>query len=76
MGEYLPGELHDRLRELRDAHGIKSQDKLADLVGVTRSTYGRVENGQTTDGTHIPIWIKGRGIQDNSRDGCIFPSVG
>ncbi|MCR5430980.1 MAG: helix-turn-helix domain-containing protein [Lachnospiraceae bacterium] len=47
MGEYLPGELQDRLRELRDAHGIKSQDKLADLVGVTRSTYGRVENGQT-----------------------------
>ena len=47
MGEYLPGELQDRLRELRDARGIKSQDKLADLVGVTRSTYGRVENGQT-----------------------------
>ena len=47
MGEYLPGELHDRLRELREARGIKSQEKLADLVGVTRSTYGRVENGQT-----------------------------
>ena len=47
MGEYLPGELQDRLRELRDARGIKSQEKLADLVGVTRSTYGRVENGQT-----------------------------
>ena len=47
MGEYLPGELQDRLRELREARGIKSQEKLADLVGVTRSTYGRVENGQT-----------------------------
>ena len=47
MGEYLPGELQDRLRELREAHGIKSQENLADLVGVTRSTYGRVENGQT-----------------------------
>ena len=50
MGEYLPGELQDRLRELRDARGIKSQDKLADLVGVTRSTYGRVENGQANAG--------------------------
>ena len=33
MGEYLPGELQDRLRELREARGIKSQEKLADLVG-------------------------------------------
>ena len=44
MGEYLPGELpgelpgdlHDRLRELRESSGIKSQQKLAESIGVER----------------------------------------
>ena len=47
MGEYLPGNLHDRLRELREAHGIRSQYKLADKIGINRSTYSRLESGET-----------------------------
>lgn len=47
MGEYLPGDLHDRLRELRESNGIKSQQKLAEIIGVERSTYSRIEGGQT-----------------------------
>ena len=47
MGEYLPGNLHDRLRELREAHGIRSQYRLADKIGVNRSTYSRLESGET-----------------------------
>lgn len=47
MGEYLPGNLHDRLRELREAHGIRSQYRLADKIGINRSTYSRLESGET-----------------------------
>ncbi|MCR5510657.1 MAG: helix-turn-helix domain-containing protein [Lachnospiraceae bacterium] len=47
MGEYLPGDLHDRLKELREAHGIRSQYRLADKIGVNRSTYSRLESGET-----------------------------
>lgn len=47
MGEYLPGDLHDRLKELREAHGIRSQYRLADKIGINRSTYSRLESGET-----------------------------
>ena len=47
MGERLPGELHERLRELREEHGYSSRLKLADAIGVDRATYGRIENGTT-----------------------------
>lgn len=47
MGEYLPGKLCERLRELREAHGFNSHYKLADAIGVSRSTIGRIENGDT-----------------------------
>ena len=38
MGEYLPGNLQDRLRELREANGYNSQYKLAEKIGVDRRT--------------------------------------
>ena len=47
MGEYLPGSLQDRLVELREANGYNSQYKLAEKIGVDRSTYSRIENGDT-----------------------------
>ena len=47
MGEYLPGAMHERLRELREAHGYSNQGMLADAIGIHRSTYSRIENGDT-----------------------------
>nr|WP_297708628.1 helix-turn-helix transcriptional regulator [uncultured Butyrivibrio sp.] len=47
MGEYLPGNLQERLRELREANGFNSRNKLADEIGIDRTTYGRIENGST-----------------------------
>ena len=47
MGERLPGELHERLRELREEHGYTSRMKLADALGVDRTTYSRIESGAT-----------------------------
>lgn len=47
MTERLSGNLQERLRELREEHGYKSRNKLADVIGVDRTTYGRIENGST-----------------------------
>lgn len=47
MGEYLPGNLQERLRELREAHGYSSRSKLADALGIDRTTYSRIEKGDT-----------------------------
>ncbi|MCR5767179.1 MAG: helix-turn-helix domain-containing protein [Lachnospiraceae bacterium] len=47
MGEYLPGNLRERLRELREAHGYKTRQELAEVLGVNKSTYGRFESGET-----------------------------
>jgi transcriptional regulator with XRE-family HTH domain len=47
MGEYLPGNLQERLRELREANGFKSREKLAEVIGVNKTTYSRIENGST-----------------------------
>ena len=47
MGEYLPGNLQERLRELREANGFKSREKLAEVIGVNKTTYSRIENGFT-----------------------------
>lgn len=47
MGERLEGNLTERLRELREEHGYKSRNKLADVIGIDRTTYGRIENGST-----------------------------
>ncbi len=47
MGEYLPGNLQERLRELREANGYKSMEKLAAEIGVNKTTYSRIENGST-----------------------------
>jgi transcriptional regulator with XRE-family HTH domain len=46
MSEYLPGNLQERLKELREINGY-SQDSLADTIGVYRTTYGRIESGST-----------------------------
>ena len=47
MGEYLPGNLQERLRELRERNGFSSRNKLADELGIDRTTYSRIENGKT-----------------------------
>ena len=47
MGEYLQGNLQERLRELREANGFKSREKLAEVIGVNKTTYSRIENGST-----------------------------
>jgi len=47
MGERLEGNLTERLRELREEHGYKSRNKLADVLGIDRTTYSRIENGST-----------------------------
>ncbi|MBE5914359.1 MAG: helix-turn-helix transcriptional regulator [Pseudobutyrivibrio ruminis] len=47
MGEYLPGNLQERLRELREANGYKTREKLAEAIGVNKTTYSRIENGAT-----------------------------
>ncbi|QFJ53532.1 helix-turn-helix domain-containing protein [Pseudobutyrivibrio xylanivorans] len=47
MSERLPGNLQERLRELREEHGYASRNKLADAIGVDRTRYGRIENGST-----------------------------
>ena len=35
------------LRELREANGFKSREKLAEVIGVNKTTYSRIENGST-----------------------------
>ena len=47
MREYLPGNLQERLRELREANGYATRQELADVLGIDKSTYGRMENGAT-----------------------------
>lgn len=47
MGEYLPGNLQERLRELRERNGFSSRNKLADELGIDRTTYSRIEKGTT-----------------------------
>ena len=47
MGERLEGNLTERLRELREEHGYKSRNKLADVIGIDRTTYSRIGNGST-----------------------------
>jgi len=47
MSERLEGNLTERLRELREEHGYKSRNKLADVIGIDRTTYSRIENGST-----------------------------
>lgn len=47
MSEYLPGNLQERLRELREANGYKTREKLAEEIGVNKTTYSRIENGST-----------------------------
>ncbi len=46
MREYLPGNLQERLRELREAKGYTGS-RVADEIGIDRTTYGRIENGST-----------------------------
>ncbi|MBE5858634.1 MAG: helix-turn-helix transcriptional regulator [Butyrivibrio sp.] len=51
MGEYLPGNLQERLRELREANGYKTREKLAEAIGVYKTTYSRIENGYKNERT-------------------------
>ena len=47
MKEYLPGNLQERLRKLREANGYGTRQELADKLGIDKSTYGRMESGAT-----------------------------
>ena len=44
MSEHLPGNLCERLRELREARKLDLYE-IADVIHVSRSTYSRIENG-------------------------------
>lgn len=48
MGEYLPGTLQERLKELRQAHGFDTMQALAEVLGVNKTTYSRIEKGVTS----------------------------
>lgn len=47
MSEYLPGNLQERLRELREKNGYSTRQELAEVLGIDKSTYGRIESGTT-----------------------------
>ncbi|MCR4745516.1 MAG: helix-turn-helix transcriptional regulator [Lachnospiraceae bacterium] len=44
MSEHLPGNLRERLRELREARKLDLYE-VADIIHVSRSTYSRIESG-------------------------------
>ena len=44
MGDYLPGTLQDRLKELREKHKL-TQAQVARALGISQPSYGRIENG-------------------------------
>ena len=67
MSERLPGTLQERLRELREEHGFSSRNKLADVLGVDRTTYSRIENG-TTKTISSDMLIKLAELYDVSTD--------
>ncbi len=67
MSERLPGNLQERLRELREEHGYSSKEQLADALGINRSTYGRIENG-TTKTISSELLIKLAELYDVSAD--------
>ena len=47
MSEYLPGNLCERLRELREARKLGLND-VADVIHVSRPTYSRMEKGEAS----------------------------
>ncbi len=47
MSEYLPGNLCERLRELREARKLGLND-VADVIHVSRPTYSRIEKGEAS----------------------------
>lgn len=47
MSEYLPGNLCERLRELREARKLGLND-VADIIHVSRPTYSRIEKGEAS----------------------------
>ena len=49
MGDYLPGTLQDRLKELREKHKL-TQAQVARALGISQSSYGRIEKGTITYG--------------------------
>lgn len=67
MSERLPGNLQERLRELREEHGYSSRNKLADVLGIDRTTYSRIENG-TTKTINSDVLVKLAELYDVSTD--------
>ncbi len=52
-----------KLRNFREKKGI-SQEEMADRLHISRSAYGRIENGETNSwSNHIPIICKEFGIE-------------
>lgn len=52
----------ESLKALREARAL-SQEKLADLVGVTRQAIGRWEDGGGVEMKHLPLLAKALGVQ-------------
>ncbi len=67
MRERLSGNLQQRLRELREEHGYKSMNKLADALEIDRTTYSRIEKGETKT-INSDILIKLTELYDVSAD--------
>ena len=43
---FLPGDIGQRIRELREQRDIK-QDKLAEILNINKATLSRIERGET-----------------------------
>ena len=46
MGEYFPGTLRQRMKELRELHDY-SQEEVGERLGIDQGSYGKMETGKT-----------------------------
>ena len=54
---YLPGEIHERIGDLRSSKGL-SQKELSEIIGIVPSQLSRIESGKsrTSAATYSLSW--------------------